>query len=699
MRPFEAICASDWDVIYASEKKIIHLLQQLEAKNRQIQSIEDSLKTRDEVCDTSVNENFPTMQEGYFSSVVNFEGKDALEIFDPINSSALDKISVLNGIDNTAEVQSKVDQTDDFRKKYLDASNELEALRSAATELRQSNSILVNSLQAVTTEKDFLSQQLVSYIEKNDKDPLIEEVAPFSVASSQDENLSTTNSDLALLEKLDKSELEELRMKYSDATNELLESQRGLEDLQQRYTVLEQSLQVVTSSKCSLSLQVGIFETKIAAYERTISDLERDLRSKEDELQANLVAASPLEVTDHKADSPEVAASKTGSVINDLREKLSKALGMKHSKDAMLQNGRAHYETATAFTQTDFPPQDPSCSLPPHASHSSLNHLSQSNTPAMSRRSSFTLSASEKVYVTPKIRDPDQEALETGLLLSQQQAEFGINMLDALRPEDEPTVQQLMLDGLSREEAAFFLFRERFILPTKEQSKDNTQSREVKIMAMPHLQRTASVASMVVGDTFTAETADYSDSHGGREIQLHRTMSTTSNLSNSSGGWIDPSSDFDVPADTYHRRSGPWPLTSRHGAGADDETVNWHHNKIYQTPSTANTSIANRQTPKPVYSNPNSNRRSNLMDDQLLLTRQLYQSPAEALHAINQRRKSRELLLPSNADMRERLFDIDEEYSLSIDLLMRKHSLSRRDATDLYWRRLRGNRTVFSQQF
>ena len=178
--------------------------------------------------------------------------------------------------------------------------------------------------------------------------------------------------------------------------------------------------------------------------------------------------------------------------------------------------------------------------------------------------------------------------------------------------------------------------------------------------------------------------------HGGREIQLHRTMSTTSNLSNSSGGWIDPSSDFDVwislmysivilsatslllfalqvPADTYHRRSGPCSrVLQDHGAGADEETVNWHHNKIYRTPSTANTSIANRQTLKPVYSNPNSNRRRIPVDDRLLLTRQLYQSPTEALNAINQRRKSRELLLPSNADMRERLFDIDEEYSLSI---------------------------------
>lgn len=114
-----------------------------------------------------------------------------------------------------------------------------------------------------------------------------------------------------------------------------------------------------------------------------------------------------------------------------------------------------------------------------------------------------------------------------------------------------------------------------------------------------------------------------------------------------------------APTDTSRRRSSPLSLTSqvlRETAGPDEEKMSWYHNKLYQTPSSAtSSSIANRQTPKQVYSHPTSTRRSSLVDDRLL-TRQLYQSPAEALHAINQRRKSRELLRPLST----------EEYLLSI---------------------------------
>ena len=486
IRPFEDISASNWDIIYASETKIIHLLQQLQAKNRQIQFIQKSMKPRDEICDVSVKESLSI--QGYrCSSVENFEGIRKIEDEDAEIIQTFD----LNNC--SAEVQNEDDQTVDvcshFRKKYLDATNALEALQGVVTELRQSNAALAHSLQAVKSEKDFLSQQFISF-ELNGNIPLTKNASTLSLESSQGEILSTMSSELALNQKTDKIELEELRLKYFEATNKLSESHKELEDLQQRHAVLEQSLQVVTSAKCSLSLQVDVFETKIAAYEQTINDLERDLRAKEDPLPTNPAAVSSLEVTDRKADSitasHEVTAGKTGGVIKDLKEKLSKALGMKHSKESILPNVRSLYRTV--FTQTDAPlllPQDPSSSLSPHANHSSLsNYPSQNITPALSRRSSFTLGTSEKVYVTPKIRDPDQEALETGLLLSQQQAEFGINMLDALLPEDEPALQQLMQDGLSREEGTYFIFRDRYILPARQQSKDGVHHSDIKIMAM-----------------------------------------------------------------------------------------------------------------------------------------------------------------------------------------------------------------------
>ena len=137
---------------------------------------------------------------------------------------------------------------------------------------------------------------------------------------------------------------------------------------------------------------------------------------------------------------------------------------------------------------------------------------------------------------------------------------------------------------------------------------------------------------------------------------------------------------WQTPVETSRGRAVHLPLTARvlqkkdrgqdygHARVSSDEgNVNWHHSKLYQTPSSADMSISNRPTPKPVYTHPNSSHRNCFFNDRLL-TRQLYQSPAEALHAINQRRKSRELLRPSpsSAGTRGGYFDTEDEYMLSV---------------------------------
>jgi hypothetical protein len=44
------------------------------------------------------------------------------------------------------------------------------------------------------------------------------------------------------------------------------------------------------------------------------------------------------------------------------------------------------------------------------------------------------------------------------MLLSQQEAEYGINMYDALNEHDEPNIEEYMNQGFSREEAILILF-------------------------------------------------------------------------------------------------------------------------------------------------------------------------------------------------------------------------------------------------
>lgn len=56
----------------------------------------------------------------------------------------------------------------------------------------------------------------------------------------------------------------------------------------------------------------------------------------------------------------------------------------------------------------------------------------------------------------------DEEAVHMALLLSQQEAEFGVNMYDSLRPADERELQSLTGMGYTNEQAVLFIFEKRF---------------------------------------------------------------------------------------------------------------------------------------------------------------------------------------------------------------------------------------------
>jgi hypothetical protein len=68
----------------------------------------------------------------------------------------------------------------------------------------------------------------------------------------------------------------------------------------------------------------------------------------------------------------------------------------------------------------------------------------------------------DTVNVSAKIADPDQEALQVGLLLSKQEAEHGTNMFDSLRPEDNTVIQAYMGQGFSKEEAVLMIFEQKY---------------------------------------------------------------------------------------------------------------------------------------------------------------------------------------------------------------------------------------------
>ena len=70
--------------------------------------------------------------------------------------------------------------------------------------------------------------------------------------------------------------------------------------------------------------------------------------------------------------------------------------------------------------------------------------------------------SSESVKSQSPYRMKAHEALQIGLILSQQEQQFGTNMYQALKPEDEPEIERLNSMGFSTEEAILKIFQRRY---------------------------------------------------------------------------------------------------------------------------------------------------------------------------------------------------------------------------------------------
>jgi len=79
------------------------------------------------------------------------------------------------------------------------------------------------------------------------------------------------------------------------------------------------------------------------------------------------------------------------------------------------------------------------------------------------------------VETTNAIAAADAEALELGLLLSQQQEAFGINMLEAIGPNDQFEIDSLRYAGYSEIEAKQMIFENRYF-KTNEEEKEKERA-------------------------------------------------------------------------------------------------------------------------------------------------------------------------------------------------------------------------------
>jgi len=133
--------------------------------------------------------------------------------------------------------------------------------------------------------------------------------------------------------------------------------------------------------------------------------------------------------------------------------------------------------------------------------------------------------------VAPKIKDPDQEALATGILLSKQEAQYGVNMFDSLTPQDEAVVRQHTNEGFTWEEAVFIVFRDKYVLAERASTAQGTTEIPLhNMMSLVRLTPDMSYDAMNANNAAQPHVKRDSFSHHSPE-GVNSTTSTTSRIS------------------------------------------------------------------------------------------------------------------------------------------------------------------------
>ena len=441
---FENLTASSVDVIAQAEKKIIQLLVQIDEKERKIeefilsqQQLEEQLKKLEAICNSNSA--------------------------DGANRNISEELSTLN-----EKYQKAIDEIELSHKRYQSQSQDLAILRESYQTVSNDFALLRdrnNELKAEKGKDDFVA----------------------------------------------------LSAKHKDAVGDLSDARRELERLQSSYDSLHQALGSALSNSNTLSNELKNAEMKLLEEERRRILIEKETTQQMQELGRRI---SALEAENKALISENIdlfdRINQRETVLFDVRSELSaandKIAGLLDLLEVAQHQTRPQIQTSNIATQSDprwlaadivtpnhSRPSFPRSDLSSHSQHShhsnsqgvngsrslvkshslspsdsfsanrSLARIDSSGSlTSQNRRTSLLpTDTSEHIYVAPKIRDPDQEALETGLLLSKQQAEYGVNMFDALQPEDEGTLQEYMQQGFTWEEAVFLIFRDRHVLPAK----------------------------------------------------------------------------------------------------------------------------------------------------------------------------------------------------------------------------------------
>lgn len=221
-----------------------------------------------------------------------------------------------------------------------------------------------------------------------------------------------------------KSELEALHHKMEKTIEQLrMQHDNEMSELQSRQ---KREFEIATKEKLnSVKSKVEHYVSELDADKQSLKDalVERDVEITR--LQRHLELAS-IEIDRFK-----------GKILSD-----SLAASKRVISTASLSEQAPSNESLSSYSAVNKPRYSPE--------GSTVTHPSPSIEANQHKRKVTQQIAIEEVSISAKIRDPDQEALAAGILLSQQEAEYGTNMFESLRAEDEEIIVEYIKHGFTR---------------------------------------------------------------------------------------------------------------------------------------------------------------------------------------------------------------------------------------------------------
>jgi hypothetical protein len=223
-----------------------------------------------------------------------------------------------------------------------------------------------------------------------------------------------------------KSELDALRARMEKIMEQLrFQHDHEMSELQSRQ---KREIEFATKEKLnSVKSKVEHYVSELDADKQSLKDalVERDVEINRMQRQLEL---ANIEIDRFKgkilSDSLALAASKKANSTHTLNEL------------ALASEPVASYSVPSKPRYSPDGTSAPHSTTPPEASQHKRKVTQQI--------------AIEEVSISAKIKDPDQEALAAGILLSQQEAEFGTNMFESLREEDEDIIDEYIKHGFTR---------------------------------------------------------------------------------------------------------------------------------------------------------------------------------------------------------------------------------------------------------